>query len=499
MLPAVVAFSACAPERGGGDGRFYASLGEAGGSDASDATRHAAPGGRVFRSNDELPGPHPREGVAGADLHLTLEEAIRHALENNRSLLNRQLDRELEGLSLDVAGDRWRPRFVIEPSLAWDSPGGEVALPAGMTLRLRTGGTLDLGWRGVLSDGLRDGTAIQAIGISQPLLKGAGAEMEAAPVRRALIENRIQFLALRRALADVVVEVVDSYRAVIAASRQVEIAEESLSRARDQLDATRSLIRAGRVAEREAGRSEAVVANREIGLVRARSRLEAASARLVDTLDPGEMVMVHPRGELAVADGQGLAAPELEDVLLGRTDFRQAVLMVEAARIDLAVARNNLLPDLSLRLELSRDAEGRSDTAVRLGVAIPLNDREPRVEYVRARNGLLKAERNVTELRESIRAALRQALNEVEAGLLLAGMAGDARALAERNLAVEEAKFGQGLSSTFEVGAAEGELVRAEQAEADAILALLAAQTRLDRISGRTLERWGIRLKEDAR
>ncbi|MDE0696511.1 MAG: TolC family protein, partial [Boseongicola sp.] len=152
-----------------------------------------------------------------------------------------------------------------------------------------------------------------------------------------------------------------------------------------------------------------------------------------------------------------------------------------------------------LRLELSRDAEGRSDTAVRLGVAIPLNDREPRVEYVRARNGLLKAERNVTELRESIRAALRQALNEVEAGLLLAGMAGDARALAERNLAVEEAKFGQGLSSTFEVGAAEGELVRAEQAEADAILALLAAQTRLDRISGRTLERWGIRLKEDAR
>ena len=60
---------------------------------------------------------------------------------------------------------------------------------------------------------------------------------------------------------------------------------------------------------------------------------------------------------------------------------------------------------------------------------------------------------------------------------------------------MEEAKFGQGLSSTFEVAASEEELVRAEQAEADAILAYLDALTRLDRTAGRTLDRWGVRLE----
>ena len=56
----------------------------------------------------------------------------------------------------------------------------------------------------------------------------------------------------------------------------MEISEASLQRAREQLEATRALIGAGRVAEREAGRSEAAIANRELALVRARNRLEAA-------------------------------------------------------------------------------------------------------------------------------------------------------------------------------------------------------------------------------
>ena len=81
-------------------------------------------------------------------------------------------------------------------------------------------------------------------------------------------------------------------------------------------------------------------------------------------------------------------------------------------------------------------------------------------------------------------------------GFRLTELAGDARALAERNLAVEEAKFGQGLSSTFEVASSEEELVRAEQAEADAILSLLNASdaARPDRRTN-VLDRWDVRLE----
>lgn len=45
----------------------------------------------------------------------------------------------------------------------------------------------------------------------------------------------------------------------------------------------------------------------------------------------------------------------------------------------------------------------------------------------------------------------------------------------------------------------EDELFRAEQAEVDTLVPWLDALTRRGRISGRTLERWGVRLEAVAR
>jgi len=71
----------------------------------------------------------------------------------------------------------------------------------------------------------------------------------------------------------------------------------------------------------------------------------------------------------------------------------------------------------------------------------------------------------------------------------------EAHELAESSLAIEKRKFGEGLASSFEVAASEDELFRAEQAEVDAIVTYLNTLTRLDRVSGRTLERWNVRLE----
>jgi len=132
---------------------------------------------------------------------------------------------------------------------------------------------------------------------------------------------------------------------------------------------------------------------------------------------------------------------------------------------------------------------------VRLGAAIPLNDPEPELARVRARTALRQAERGLTELRASIGIAVRRAVNDATVGLRLTELAGAARALAESNLEVERRKFGEGLASSFEVAGSEDELLRAEQAEVDAIVAYLEALTRLDRVSGRTLGRWNVRLE----
>ena len=430
---------------------------------------------------------------------LTLRDAIGLALERNRPLLNSRLDREVGRFSLDVAEDRWSPRFTVGSFASRDwrdrIRDDRAGVSAGTSLRVPTGGAFALGWDESVSRNF-EGSGTQTFTFSQPLLKGAWAGVDGATVRRARLEERIGMLAFRRTAADLVVAAIRAYRALIAAVRRVEIGEASLRRAREQLQATRALIRAGRVAEREAGRSEAAIANRELAAVRARNRLEAAQFGLIDILELDSAVRVRPLEELTAEPRDAAPAPALDDALRNRADYLQARLRVDIARIALRVARNNLLPDLALRYEWRRDDNtGRTERLVRMDATVPLNDRAPELERLRARNALRKAERDIAELRGTIGTALRRAQNDVEVGRRLTGLARDARALAERNLAVERAKFGQGLSSTFEVAASEEELVRAEQEEADAILAWLDALTRFDRTAGRTLERWDIRLK----
>ncbi len=434
---------------------------------------------------------------------LTLENAVRLALVRNRTLLDRRLDREAERLALDIEEDRWSPRGSVGTFASRNRDDDRAGASFRTGLRVRSGGEVAFQWDRDLSDD--DGTGSRSLSFIQPLLKGAWGEIDGATVRQARLVEEIGILGHRQAMADLVVSVTGAYRALTGSARQAEIAEVSLRRAREQLARTRALIRVGRVAEREAGRSEAAVANRELALVRARNALEAAQFGLIDILELDDAIRIRPLEKLEAMPRQTTCCgsstfrgPDtfreaFADALGSRTDYLQAVLQVEIARIDLVVARNGMLPDLALRLEWNRDGNGRADTLVRMDATIPLNDRAPALRRLRAYHALHKAERNVVELRETIGIELRKALNDVRVGYRLTELARDARSLAEDNLAVAQVKFDQGLSSTFEVASSELDLVDAEQAEADATVSWLDALTRLDHLSGQTLSRWGIR------
>jgi len=496
VLAAIAALFACAPENGRDIGYVGSTPGAVVESRARSVDDSITPAENAHSDLPAQPSSSSSdEDSSGPALDLTLEDAIRYALENNRSLLNLRLDREVQKLSFDLEEKRWQPKFSIAPALARD-PSNEKRASVGtdMTLRLPTGGTLTLRWDQSVAS-RSESNRSQSLGISHPVLRGAGSDVESVSIRTARISERMNILAMRQAVAGVVNEVIGAYRSLASAYRQLDIAEMSLLRAREQLESTRVLISVGRVAEREAGRSEASIANSEIALGQARNGVEVANAALVGVLDTDGVVLVRPSGERN-ADPAPFSAPALEDVLLNRIDFIQAQMQVELAQMNLMVARNNLLLDPSVRLNVNRDRAGRSATSVNLGVSIPLNDKAPKIAHIQARNSLLKAQRNVIELRESIKIALSQAVTDIEARIRLAELARNARALAENNLAVEQEKFGQGLSSTFEVTASEDELVSAERAESDAIRALSEAFTRLDQTTGRTLERWGIRLEE---
>ena len=442
-------------------------------------------------------------GVKPLYWHLTLDDAIRLALRNNRNLLDARLGRDLDEHSLALAEDRYRPRAGLgASSRAARDEDSETDLSAETSIRIPTGGRITLRWSKPV-DGGPDASDTYTLGFSQPLLRGRGA-VDTAPLRRARLDEEDRVLAFRDTIAGVVDSTIRAWRGLTRAARALEIEEAALRRTQRQLEVNRALIRAGDMAAREILQSEADIANRELALVQARNGLTAANFALIDILDMESSVRVRPLE--AEAEAVERAVPGVEEAfataLRNRPGYRRALLEAQAAKIGLEVAENERLWDLSFEVDATRRSGGGADPTdygARLNLAVPLFDRGPRVSAMRARGDVLRAERALEEHRQQIGITVRQAVLDVEAGRQRSELARRARELTEQKLEIERMKLREGLSSSFRLTRFEEDLVRAQNAEVDAQIGYENALTALDRTLGTTLERWNIRVEKVGR
>ena len=431
-----------------------------------------------------------------AEIELTLEAAIGLAMRNSRSLTAARLTRGERKLELDLAEDGYRPQLDLTLGVDAASRDDETAdASLGWRLRVPTGGALRLTWDEPLT-GEDDQSSSFRLGFSQPLLKGFGADVDTASLRKARLQERIDHHSLRDQVAGVVTAVIGACRSVVRAQQAIRISRASLERARNQLEINRSLIRAGRLAAREIVQTEAEVADRELALIESENVLASASASLVDILDIDDGTRIRLVEELEVEHFDSSFEQSIQTALARRGDHLEARLNLEAARIDLRVAKNSQLWDLQLDAGVSGGG-GDLETGYQVGLSlnIPLSDRAPTLELLRARNGLRRAEMALAESRQAIRIEVRRGLHDVQVGLRRIELARRSRELAEQKLDFEQKKLAQGLTSTYRLTQVEDDLVRAQSNELDATLAYLNARTALDRTLGATLERWGIEVE----
>ena len=440
-----------------------------------------------------------QDGGEGAPLELTLDDAIRLALQNNRSLLDAQLARTIQAFALEVAEDRYRPTAAFSPVVRAEKELGERADFAVETgLRIQTGGQFTLRWSKPLA-GHDDSADALSLAFSQPLLRGFGTDIDTASLRIARISERIGALALREAVASVVVSTIQAWRGRVRAQRQLEIGEASMARARRQLETNRALIEAGQMAAREILQSEADVAERELGLVETRNGVTSANFSLIDILDIDSATEVRPVEGLVARRSPLRLDEAIETALRHSPRYARALLGQEIAAIGLEVAENDQLWDLSLAADVSRGTgEGGQETDYSAGLrlTVPLWDRRPELGLRSARAGVTQAERSLEELRQATDIEVRQAVHDVEVGLRQIELARQALALAEEKIEIERSKLQQGLSSTYQLIQFEEDLVRAQNAEVDALVNYENALTALDRTLGTTLETWGITVEQ---
>ncbi|MCX7590294.1 MAG: TolC family protein, partial [Kiritimatiellae bacterium] len=321
-------------------------------------------------------------GNEETELRLTVESAIRLCLERNRALkverwnpaIRRTYEQQQVAIFRPTASAGFslaRERSVTGSAASENTVrqhGDTATATAGIFQRFVSGTELSAALKTERreAEASEDGyTTRLGLTLTQPLLRGVGVRVNLADFRQVSLDSRISDYELRGFVEKLVAEVEATYWNYVLARRQIEIYEQSLSLAEQQLRETQERIAVGKLPETEMAAARAEVALRREALINARSNLEAVRLRFLRlmNLSGKDPWMANPVLEslpvvppIQVDDVQ----PHCEVALKMRPDLNQARLALERGELEVVKTRNGLLPRLDFFVGLGKTAYARS-------------------------------------------------------------------------------------------------------------------------------------------
>jgi outer membrane protein TolC len=292
--------------------------------------------------------------------------------------------------------------------------------------------------------------------------------------------------------------------------RQIEIYNQSLALAQQQLSETQERIKVGKLAETELAAAEAEVAVRREALIDARSALAKTRLKLLKLLNvPGENLWDR---QIIFRDQPVVPDVNLEDVeshvkvaMRMRADLNQALLSVQRGELEIVKTRDGLLPKLDFFVTLGKtgyaDSLGQSIVNLRrssydalAGVSLedPILNRDARAKHQRAlltRDQLREA---VENFKLTIQVDVRSAYVEAQRAREQVTATAATRKLQEEKLRAETEKFRVGKSTSLLVAQAQRDLVASQIDEVLAVTTFLKALVDLYRLEGSLLVRRGV-------
>lgn len=468
-------------------------------------------------SSAQSAGPASPGAMPAGAVPLTLAEAVFIGLRENRAIRSEYLQRIADRFALRVAERVFVPRLDVQASTArtrtGNSTGSQFNVGPVVSWDTPTGARFQfafLGSQDLPRGQQRAANSQLSFTVIQPLLAGGGVDFAMAPLRIARIGERNAQLRIKGAVIDQISAIIGAYRTLVQAQEQLRIATDSLRRARDLAEVNRALIAAGRLAQIEQIQSDTQLAQQELSLIGARNAQESARLSLLTlmALDQSSRVWAADR---PAADQVRVDVVRATQVALAtQPAFLQALLGIEIGRINLDVARNQRLWDVSLvagagpqvsRPDLANTIGAlgavRSDFNVGLRLNIPIGQLGREQGEVNATIQLRQLELGAEQARDRVRQQVDDAVRNVEVQRRQAELAKRARELTALQLQAELARLQAGRSSNFQVVSFQAALQSAESAELQAVIAYLNALTTLDQVLGTTLDTWRIALNQD--
>jgi len=484
----------------------------------------------VYMRSDSIDKPDemaPRKILPGP-LKITTTEAILLSLENNRSLVVERLNPSIKKTFEDteravfdpetnaeisagrVDGERLARSGSQTESFTTDTADGIISLkqffPTGTTISLEGSTQMDD------SSLYRDTFYWTRLGMSvnQAILRGYGTEVNLVRLRQARLDTRMSEYELRGFTQFLVAQVEQTYWDYALARRQVEIFEESLKVARQQLKETKELIAVGRLAKSELPAVQAEVAAQEQGLINAQADKESIRLQLLRLLNPPGPDLW--RREVDLIYQSTLPEIKLDEVdsyvdasMLMRPLLNEARLKILRNDLEVVKTKNGLLPLMDLFITLGKSGYANSfgdsvgnmngnnyEAFAGIRFQYPIYNREARSLHQRALLTRDQAEKALGNLSQLVEVDVRTAYIEVKRAKQQIAASSATRIFDEEKLRIETEKLRVGKSTSFLVAQAQRDLLISRIAEVQAVANYIKALINLYQQDGSLLERRGI-------
>lgn len=460
-------------------------------------------------------------------LHITLQESMLMALENNPQLAVQRLDPKVQAtyareeraafdpvLNADASRTESKSqRFLGAQRQPFNLTTTRTQYDAGISETLPTGTSINAQviMSGSISNLYTDQySGFMGVTVTQSLLQGFGTGYNLANLRIANLQTDISKWELKGVAESLVADVENAYWDLYLSSREIQIQQQSLMLAEQQLSETIERVAVGKLPELELASVRAEVSVRREALIDAQSHFEQARLLLLYLLNP-----LHKKGWNVVPlplDQPFVPSDTLEPVkvheelgLKYRPELRQAELAWKQGKLEITRTKNGLLPRLDLFISLSRTSYAQtfstaypdfqspfSDVGVGLSFAFPIPNRAPRARLARAEYSRDQLEFSLLNMNRLVEWDVRSAYVEVLRSRQQIEVTRVTRELQEKNLAAEQEKFRVGKSTNLLVLQVQRDLTRSQLDEASAMVSYLNALVNLYVSEGTLLERRGI-------
>jgi HAE1 family hydrophobic/amphiphilic exporter-1 len=470
--------------------------------------------------------------TASAPLRLTVDEAVKMALDHNPDLNADRLDPQISDTRVAAAAGAFRPSITsglnrnnqLQPPTSFLIPTATrtdaVTSSAGVSQKLPWFGTsYSASWNTVHTDTNSFLTSYNplltsglSVSLSQPLVRDLGIDSARQQLKTSQINRDIAGTRLRESLVHTTASVKSAYWNLVSAISNVDARQSALSLAQELTRVNKAKVDVGQSPPLDLLSAQAEVASDEEQLIIAQTAVREAEDRLrVLIFDPADKAMwtapIEPIDEPPVATVTPDLNAAVTHALDARADLARARKDIDTAKVNVQYTDNQKLPDVRFNLSYQANALGGTqiirDTTngfpgiivgpgsitnfgsvvnqlfahdyptwvAGVSVTYPIGRSSEEAASARAKLERQQAEERLKSNESKAIQQVRDAGWKIDMNAKRIATTRVARELADQRLDAERKRFEVGLSTSFFVIQAQRDLAQAKSNELAAILA----------------------------